>query len=82
MDKANIFSEAFTNTVQISCRKCDDVQTLIQLAGVNYSKGLNWINNYNTLRNKEIIADFDEIKKLGFNTIKRYGPGVFTITVF
>ncbi|NEU08298.1 glycosyltransferase [Flavihumibacter sp. R14] len=55
-----------------------DSRTMIsEIKGVNYSKGLNWLTNYHTLRQKEISADLKEIKRLGFNTIKRYGPGVF-----
>jgi len=45
--------------------------------GINYSKGLNWLTNYNTLRHKEIDEDLKAIRKLGLNTIKRYGPNIY-----
>ncbi|MBC7912915.1 MAG: cellulose synthase, partial [Pyrinomonadaceae bacterium] len=53
-----------------------------RIKGVNYTKGLNWSTNYNTLRNKEIISDFAEIKQMGFNTVKRYGPDVYDYNLF
>ena len=52
------------------------------IKGINYTKGLNWAKNYHSLRNKEINSDFYEIKQMGFNTIKRYGPDVYDYNIF
>lgn len=47
------------------------------IRGVNYAKGQNWSTNYHALKKKEIVADVLEMKRIGFNTIKYFGPGVY-----
>lgn len=47
------------------------------LRGVNYQKGANWFRNLHTLTRKEAVSDFREMRRMGINTIRRYGPGVY-----
>ncbi|NRF40463.1 glycosyltransferase family 2 protein [Pedobacter foliorum] len=51
--------------------------SLFDIRGVNYAKGQNWSTNFHALKKKEIAADILEIKKVGFNTIKYFGPSVY-----
>ncbi|MFC4212700.1 glycosyltransferase family 2 protein [Pedobacter lithocola] len=50
---------------------------LDKLRGVNYNKGQNWSTNGLVLKKKIITKDMNEIKKMGFNTIKIYGFSVY-----
>ncbi|PAW95005.1 hypothetical protein CKK33_16475 [Mucilaginibacter sp. MD40] len=45
--------------------------------GVIYSKGNYWYKNVTPLTKKSIVADFEEIRKTGINTIKVYGPNIY-----
>ena len=47
------------------------------LRGVNYRKGDTWFRNLHALTRHEIASDFNNMKMLGINTIKRFGPGVY-----
>jgi cellulose synthase (UDP-forming) len=47
------------------------------MRGINYRKGADWQNEYHAFTKKELIADFEEIKKIGVNTIKFYGPSLY-----
>lgn len=47
------------------------------IKGVNYKRGQDWKKNYHTLTMRDIIADFSEMKQIGINSIKRYGPDVY-----
>jgi len=53
------------------------LEVLPEIRGVNYAKGQNWSTNYHALKKKEIIDDISEMKKIGFNTIKYFGPSVY-----
>ncbi|MBC7389070.1 MAG: glycosyltransferase [Opitutaceae bacterium] len=45
--------------------------------GINYTKGQNWFRNFHTLSMKVVSNDMMQIKSLGANTIKVYGPTVY-----
>ncbi|MVT10534.1 glycosyltransferase [Chitinophaga sp. ysch24] len=47
------------------------------LRGSIYSKGIPWFRNSHTLTRKEVLKDFNAMKELGINTIRRYGPGIY-----
>jgi len=47
------------------------------LRGLNYHKGENWYRNLHSLTRLEVTDDFKGMKKLGINTIRRFGPGVY-----
>jgi cellulose synthase/poly-beta-1,6-N-acetylglucosamine synthase-like glycosyltransferase/beta-mannanase len=47
------------------------------IRGVNYHKGENWFRNLHALTRREITKDFEEMKTLGINTIRCYGPEVY-----
>ena len=47
------------------------------IRGVNYYKAQHWTASMHPLFNKEINKDFTQMKGLGLNYIKRYGPGVY-----
>ncbi len=49
--------------------------------GVIYSKGNYWFKNTFTLDKRVIAADFAEMKRVGINTIKIYGPGIYDKTI-
>jgi cellulose synthase (UDP-forming) len=49
--------------------------------GVIYSKGNYWFKNTFTLDKRVIGADFAEMKRVGINTIKIYGPGIYDKTL-
>ncbi len=50
--------------------------------GINYHKGENWYRNFHELTRHEVAKDFEEIKALGINTIRRFGPGVYDRNIF
>jgi len=54
-----------------------NAEVLAQIKGINYAKGQNWSTNYHALKKKEIVADILEMKRIGFNTIKYFGPSVY-----
>lgn len=45
--------------------------------GINYNRAQDWKKNYQTVTMRDMIADFDEMKKAGVNSIKRYGPDIY-----
>ncbi|MCF0052642.1 glycosyltransferase [Dyadobacter sp. LJ53] len=45
--------------------------------GINYLKGSDWQNDYHEFTKKELVADFQEMKKMGINTVKFYGPSFY-----
>lgn len=45
--------------------------------GINYLKGSDWKNEYHAFTKKELVADFQEMKKIGINTVKFYGPSFY-----
>ncbi|CAG5010124.1 hypothetical protein DYBT9275_04649 [Dyadobacter sp. CECT 9275] len=45
--------------------------------GINYLKGSDWKNEYQAFTKKELVADFQEMKKIGINTVKFYGPSFY-----
>ncbi|WP_342646372.1 glycosyltransferase [Mucilaginibacter sp. CSA2-8R] len=49
--------------------------------GVIYSKGNYWFKNAVTLDKRAIAADFAEMKRVGINTVKLYGPGIYDKTL-
>lgn len=52
------------------------------IRGVVYSKGIPWLRNHHTLTRHVITADFTQMRQLGINTIRRYGPGVYDHNIF
>lgn len=53
----------------------------LNVHGVIYTKGNYWFKNTFTLDKRVIAADFAEMKRVGINTIKIYGPGVYDKTI-
>jgi len=47
------------------------------LRGVNYIKGQNWTKNLDVFTRDELLVDLSEMKAMGINTIKHYGPGIY-----
>lgn len=47
------------------------------IRGVIYSKGIPWFRNQHTLTRKEVQRDLEDMKRLGINTVRRFGPGVY-----
>ncbi|QRR00172.1 glycosyltransferase family 2 protein [Dyadobacter sandarakinus] len=47
------------------------------MRGVNYLKGSDWKNEYEAFTKKELVSDFKEMKRIGINTVKFYGPGIY-----
>lgn len=47
------------------------------IKGVNYAKDQDWRSSYHSLKKEEIISDFSEMKELGINTIKHFGPNIY-----
>jgi hypothetical protein len=52
------------------------------IKGINYTKGKEWLKNYHSFTRKELINDFTEMKKIGIEAIKWYGPGIYDLNVF
>jgi len=75
IDYPNGIETAVNNTE--SSTKNINTQVLSEIRGVNYAKGQIWSTNYHALKKKEIVADILEMKKVGFNTIKYFGPSVY-----
>jgi cellulose synthase (UDP-forming) len=51
--------------------------SLLTIKGINYTKGQNWHKAHHAFTKREMINDFAEIKRMGFNNIKWYGPGIY-----
>jgi cellulose synthase (UDP-forming) len=49
--------------------------------GVNYTKGHEWANRYHAFTRKELVRDFVQMKQIGINTIKHYGPGIYDYNI-
>ncbi|WP_423737348.1 glycosyltransferase family 2 protein [Chitinophaga caseinilytica] len=47
------------------------------LRGMQYQKGGNWFRNLHTLTRAEVVNDFREMRAVGVNTVRRYGPGAY-----
>ncbi|SKC00018.1 glycosyltransferase family 2 protein [Dyadobacter psychrophilus] len=45
--------------------------------GINYLKGAGWAKSYRAFKKKELLEDFAEMKKIGINTVKVYGPSFY-----
>lgn len=45
--------------------------------GVNYSKGQDWPKRLNVFTKAELDVDFAEMKTMGIQAIKRYGPNIY-----
>jgi cellulose synthase/poly-beta-1,6-N-acetylglucosamine synthase-like glycosyltransferase len=45
--------------------------------GVNYTKGLDWYKSKHPFRKRELIEDFKEIRSMGLNAVRRFGPGIY-----
>jgi cellulose synthase/poly-beta-1,6-N-acetylglucosamine synthase-like glycosyltransferase/beta-mannanase len=58
-------------------RHSDGEQLFTGLRGIGYSRGQNWFGNRRAFRWNELVQDFTEIKQLGINAIRHYGPGIY-----
>lgn len=47
------------------------------IRGLLYQKGENWFRNRHTLTRRATASDLQQMRQLGVNTIRRYGPGVY-----
>ena len=47
------------------------------IKGVNYTRDQNWKISYHSLKKEEIVNDFRQMKKMGINTIKHFGPNIY-----
>ncbi|NQX39948.1 Glycosyltransferase, catalytic subunit of cellulose synthase and poly-beta-1,6-N-acetylglucosamine synthase [Pedobacter steynii] len=47
------------------------------IRGVNYTRDQNWKISYHSLKKEEIINDFRQMKQMGINTIKHFGPNIY-----
>lgn len=50
---------------------------LNNVKGVNYTKGQVWRKAYSPFTKQELAADVAEMKRIGINTIKCYGPDIY-----
>lgn len=65
-----------------SGRERQGLQWMDTIRGVNYQKGANWFRNLHMLTRKEVAADFAQMRRMGINTVRRYGPGVYDRNIF
>ncbi|MDR6195355.1 glycosyltransferase family 2 protein [Siphonobacter sp. SORGH_AS_0500] len=49
--------------------------------GVSYKKGQNWTKSLQAFTQKELMADFEAMKQVGLNTIRRYGPTIYDYNI-
>ncbi|MBO9154461.1 glycosyltransferase family 2 protein [Chitinophaga sp. GCM10012297] len=47
------------------------------IRGLLYQKGEDWFRNRHTLTRRETAHDLQQMRQLGVNTIRRYGPGIY-----
>lgn len=52
------------------------------IKGINYQRAQNWINNYDAVFKKDIVADFNEMQQAGIQTIKFTDPDVYAHNMF
>ncbi|WP_223233371.1 glycosyltransferase [Chitinophaga sp. CF418] len=45
--------------------------------GVIYAKAIPWFRSLHTLTRREVERDLKDMQRLGINTLRRYGPGVY-----
>ncbi|MCE7065067.1 glycosyltransferase [Dyadobacter sp. CY326] len=45
--------------------------------GINYLKGSDWRHDYQAFTKQELVEDFREMKHIGINTVKFYGPSFY-----
>ncbi len=64
-------------SIQVDTSHNNKLAAFNNITGVTYRKGQNWQKNFHSLTKKELVNDFKEIKRTGFNTIKIYGPSIF-----
>ncbi len=55
--------------------------SLEKIIGVNLKKGHDWKNDYHILNRKNLIYDFEKMKRLGINTIKYQGNSIYDYNV-
>ncbi len=48
-----------------------------RIRGINFHKGKDWKGNYDELSMRTAEKDFGSIKKLGAQSVKWYGPGIY-----
>lgn len=53
-------------------------QTLKNIKGINLKIGHNWRKDYHVLSRKNILTDFEKIKRLGINTVKFDGNTIYS----
>ena len=51
---------------------------LKNIKGINFKTGHDWRANYRILSRKNILTDFEKIKRLGINTIKYEGNSIYS----
>ncbi|MCX2453777.1 glycosyltransferase [Pedobacter sp. PLR] len=71
-----LLTGTFSKTIADSSRT-KDLDLFAAIKGVNYNRGQDWKKNYQTVTMRDMVADFEEMKQIGVNTIKRYGPDIY-----
>lgn len=56
-------------------------EALESIRGVNYTKDQNWKISYHSLKKEEIVDDFGQMKRMGINTIKHFGPNIYDYNI-
>lgn len=51
--------------------------SFLHIKGINYTKGQDWTKSLRVFTKDELTRDLAEIKALGVNTLKHYGPGIY-----
>ncbi|MGX5858767.1 cellulose synthase, partial [Dyadobacter jiangsuensis] len=49
--------------------------------GVNYTKGHNWSRRYPAFTKHELQADLRQMRKVGINAIRHFGPGIYDYNI-
>lgn len=59
----------------------DNSNFLKEIKGINIKKGHDWRKDYHVLSRKNLLFDFEKIKRLGINTIRYEGNSVYSYNV-
>ncbi|MFA4868861.1 MAG: glycosyltransferase family 2 protein [Pedobacter sp.] len=71
------FLSSYSNQQNPNPKSSENIPFLSGIRGINYNRAQDWKKNYETITMREILADFNDMKRIGINTIKRYGPDIY-----
>lgn len=56
-------------------------EILKNLKGINLKKGYDWRKDYHVLSRKNLLSDFEKVKRLGINTIRFEGNSIYDYNI-